>query len=172
VLSGCSEEISEKKERRGKMKTLVVLSFVLLLTASLSSAGHAEVTYNAKEWTDMIVDIPCSGDVVQLEGYMHVMMSWTVDDNGGIHGKIMYQPMNLAGEVISGPNMGAGYNATGVTQDNLNGVVGEAYTYINNYRMIGKGDAPNLMVHETYHVTVNADGDPIVEIHNYSITCK
>lgn len=172
ALSDCLREIAEQKERRGTMKKFAVLSVVLLLAASLSSPGHAEVTYNAKEWTDMIVDIPCSGDVLQLTGYLHVLMTWTVDENGGVHGKIQFQPMKLMGEVISGPNVGAKYNGTGGTLDNFNGRVGETYTYVNNFLMIGRGSAPNYKVHETFHITINADGDPIVVVDNTRTTCK
>lgn len=154
------------------MKTIAVVSVVLLLVVTLSSSARAEVTYNEKEWQDMIINIPCSGDQLHLTGYLHVLMTWTVDANGGIHGKIQFQPMNLMGEVISGPNVGAKYNGTGGTLDNLNGTVGQTYTYVNNFFIIGQGKAPNYKVHETYHVTVNADGDPVVEISETNITCK
>jgi hypothetical protein len=45
-------------------------------------------------------------------------------------------------------------------------------TFINRFDMIGQGQAPNFSVHETFHVTVNADGSVTSFHDNFSITCQ
>jgi hypothetical protein len=73
---------------------------------------------------------------------------------------------------VDGPNLGAKYQATGVTQDTFNWKKGQTYTYINNYRFLGQGQAPNLTIHETWHVTVNANGTLTAVVDNVKISEK
>jgi hypothetical protein len=154
------------------MKKFVAVSIFVLLMASLTSLVHAKVVVNDKVPTGWLQIIPCSGDEVLLEGRLHIVITETVDKNGGLHLKGHFQPMDLKGEVIAGPNEGAKYNATGVTQDNWNIKKGQTITYINRYRMIGQGKAPNFSVHETWHITINANGELTADVLNVKITCK
>lgn len=151
------------------LKKIIPTLVVLALAASLV---QAEVLVNEKNPVMWYTWIPCTGDEVILEGFMHVLITGTVDANGGAHGKYKMQPMNLQGEVIWGPNEGAKYNGTGGTQDQWNMKKGETYTFINNYRMIGQGKAPNYMVHETWHVTINANGEVTAVVDNVKVSCK
>jgi hypothetical protein len=154
------------------MKKFVAVSIFVLLMVSLASLVHAKVIENIKIPTVEFALIPCTGDAVLLEGRLHILITETVDKNGGLHLKAHFQPMNLQGEVIAGPNEGAKYNGTGVSQDRLNLKKGETFTMINNYRMIGQGKAPNFMVHETWHVTVNANGEVTANFIKVKVTCK
>jgi len=45
-------------------------------------------------------------------------------------------------------------------------------TFINNFRIIGQGNGNNLLMHETFHVTVNANGALTVLIDKIESDCK
>jgi hypothetical protein len=58
-------------------------------------------------------------------------------------------------------------------QDSIPLVGGAAeFTFINNFRIIGQRDGNNLLVHQTVHVTVNANGDVTTIVDNQSIDCQ
>jgi hypothetical protein len=122
---------------------------------------------------DMTVWVPCAvggaGESVQLSGTMHSLYHYTIDANGGVHIKWHNQPQNLTGV---GLTTGDKYQGTGVTQDVGNTKVGETYTYVNNFRMIGQGPGNNYLVHETYHITINANGELTASVDNYKVECK
>jgi hypothetical protein len=45
-------------------------------------------------------------------------------------------------------------------------------TFVNNFRIIGQGPGNNFLLHETFHLTVNANGE-LTTIHdNFSVDCK
>jgi hypothetical protein len=45
-------------------------------------------------------------------------------------------------------------------------------TFVNNFRIIGQGPGNNFLVHETAHITINADGTVRVNHDNLSTECK
>lgn len=118
--------------------------------------------------TDFYVYIPCLGETLRLAGELHALFHITLDGNGGFHAKMLYQPTQLKGSTdISGYE----YVAVGVTQETFDGKVGEQYTFINNFYMIGKDNAPNFKVHEDLHVTICPDGTVTVDHYHFRVTC-
>jgi hypothetical protein len=43
---------------------------------------------------------------------------------------------------------------------------------VNNFRIIGQGPGNNYLVHEVFHVTINANGEVTAYVDNFSIECK
>ena len=43
---------------------------------------------------------------------------------------------------------------------------------MNNFRIIGQGPGNNFLVHETFHVTINANGVVTATVDNFSVECK
>jgi hypothetical protein len=145
-----------------------------MLVVGAPPAARAEVTTNEKiNFDGFTVFVPCAaggaGELVVFTGNLHVLLTTTLDNAGGFHAKTHFQPQGLTGV---GMTTGAKYQATGVTQDNLNGTVGSTYTFVNNFRIIGQGPGNNYLVHENYHITVNANGTVTVEHDNFTIDCK
>ncbi|MHC4151396.1 MAG: hypothetical protein ACYSSP_04770 [Planctomycetota bacterium] len=149
----------------------IVLAAALLLIVVAASL-RAEVVQNEKIETTWLQVIPCSDDTVVIGGYIHMLASITEDGAGGYHAKIKTSPSPLKGIVVDGPNVDAKYNGTGVTQTQLNLKKGVTETYVNRYRFVGEGKAPNYSVHETWHITINANGELTAEPVNVKITCK
>ena len=91
-----------------------------------------------------------------------------VDDTGGFHAKTHFQPQGVSG---TGLVTGDKHQGTEVTQDEFNGKLGSEVTYVNNFRIIGQGPDNNLLLHETFHTTVNAKGEVTVVADNFSTEC-
>jgi hypothetical protein len=65
------------------------------------------------------------------------------------------------------------YHATGVTRyDEHFKDLPYEYTAINNFKIIGEGQAENLLVHQTVHITVNANGEMTVDVEKTSLECR
>ncbi len=74
-----------------------------------------------------------------------------------------------------GLTTGDKYQGTGVTQDHFNvGADGlpVTFTFVNNFRIIGQGPGNNYLVHQTFHVTINAHGEVTAEVDNIRVECK
>ena len=110
-----------------------------------------------------------AGEAVELSGTLHVLTHTTLDGSGGVHTKLHRQPQGVKG---TGLTTGAQYQGTGATQEQFNGKVGEVRTSVNNFRLIGHGPANKYLVHQTLHVTVNANGEVTASVDNFSLECK
>ena len=67
------------------------------------------------------------------------------------------------------------YVGTGVERQTVTSSTDSAQsslTFIDNFRMIGKGRATSLHVHEVFHVTVNTDGEITASIDRASLECR
>jgi hypothetical protein len=165
---------------RKEIDRLTILLFATLaiglLTAAPVRAQAQTFTDNVKEPIALAVFVECAnggaGELVELTGTLHVLFHVTVDAQGGVHVKSHFQPQGIRGV---GSTTGDKYQATGVTQDHFNaGSDGlpVTFTFINNFRIIGKGPGNNFLVHETFHVTINANGQVTAEVDNFRAECK
>jgi len=142
------------------------------LTQRFKSAA-TPITYTSTEKIDFpfLVYIPCADETVQLQGTLLVLDHITIDGNR-VTLKSFYQPQGLKG---TGSVSGDTYHATGQTQSTLSGSFANGQystTYVNNFRIIGQNTGNNYLVHETFHVTVNADGTLTSYVDNLMVDCK
>ena len=127
------------------------------------------VTENTKIPLDMQVWNPCAEEWIHLTGRLHTVYHVSYDDLGGYHAQVHMQPQGAKGY---GEESGIRYLGTGVTRESFNGKVGSQETFVNNFRLIGKGKGNNLLVHETFHVTINAKGRVTAYVDSVSIECR
>lgn len=157
------------------------LSFLLATTLlALTLAGPAFAQAIAFTTNDFIpfaqfTFVPCAnggaGEVVLLEGTLHIQNHVTINDNR-ISLKVHFQPQGAIG---TGLITGDKYQSTGVTQeqDSLPLINGAAeFTFINNFKIIGQGPDNNLLVHQTVHGTINARGEATTFVDNTTIECR
>jgi hypothetical protein len=150
-------------------------SAVAPMTETPAFAATTE-TINMVEPLDLVVFVDCAangaGEDVMLTGRLHVLLHTTMSNSGILHVRSHFQPQALAGV---GAATGDRYRGVGVTQDNLtvhpNGFPA-TFSFINNFRMIGQGKGNNFHVHENTHITVNANGDVVVDRTNLRVTCN
>ncbi|MEY2524177.1 MAG: hypothetical protein QOJ66_2742 [Ilumatobacteraceae bacterium] len=121
------------------------------------------------------VFVPCAnggaGEVIAGDLQLHVLVTTTVNGNN-VSGKDHFQPQ---GGSLVGQTTGDTYVATGATQDSFTGSFQNGrstFTFVNNFRMIGPGPGNNFLVHETFHITVNANGVTTVTHDNLTVDCK
>jgi hypothetical protein len=123
----------------------------------------------------IVVDefVPCAnagaGELVTLSGTLHVLQHTTIDEAGGVHVTLHVQPAGVSG---TGQTTGDRYRGTGVTQQQFNTVGASTQTLLNNFRIIGEGPRNNLLVHHTFHVTVNANGEVTATVDNFNLECQ
>ncbi len=151
---------------------LVILGFIATigLGGAITITNNYEIPYSRYVWVPCALD--GNGEYIYLTGRLHILEHITIDNNGGWHSKIHFQPKDLKG---TGLTSGDKYQGTGVTQETMN-ISGKGlpyeFTYVNNFRMIGQGPGNNYLVHETWHVTINANGKLTAYIDNISIKCQ
>lgn len=162
------------------MKSLISYAFPLavgIFGTFHSSLATAAVTSNViipLETTDFV---PCanngSGEIIDLTGNLHALFVTNTSNSGNVTLKYHFNPQGVSGV---GRTSGDIYKATGVTQSTTtyDGITGYPFqtTYVNNYRIIGKGTAANYSVHTTFHITVNANGTVTAIADNTDVNCK
>jgi hypothetical protein len=141
----------------------------------VSANSATTETTNLQVPVNILVFVPCAnngaGETVLLTGDLHVLMHVTESSSGNFHVKVHFQPMGISGE---GAVTGDQYHGTGVTQEefNVNGPLPSTDTFINNFRIIGQGPGNNFLVHQTFHITINANGEVTAFVDNFKSECK
>lgn len=153
--------------------TLLAITAIALAGAAGAGAQATTVTTNEQVPITVFAFVPCAndgaGELVLLTGTLHVLTHVTIDDQGGLHVKQHFQPQGLSGV---GLTTGDTYRGTGVTQTEFNATAATEQTSINNFRIIGQGRDNNFLVHSTFHVTVNANGEVTTVVDNFSTECR
>jgi hypothetical protein len=152
----------------------VMICLVAVLTILVIPA-NAAVQENDTTTISLTVFVPCAaggaGENVDLSGPLHTLISATINGNN-VSGYFHFQPQGISG---TGESTGDKYNATGVTSESFKTSLqnGQAnLTFVNNFRIIGQGPGNNYLVHETLHLTINANGTVTVSHDNFTIDCK
>jgi hypothetical protein len=151
----------------------VTLILMTVLAVAPASAQATTTTNNFQTSIDIVAFVPCAaggeGEYVFFSGTLHGVAVTTIDDTGTFHTVLHFEPQGIQGE---GLTTGANYQWTGATQATYNGLVGYENTFINNYRLIGEGTNNNLLIHQTFHATVQPDGEVTVFVDDYSVECR
>jgi hypothetical protein len=154
------------------MRTLCALVITIAAALAAVPAASPGVIANESVPFAQVVFVPCAnggaGELVLIEGRLHILITETVNDNHASL-KLHFQPQGAKG---TGLTTGDSYNATGVTQEHI--VIGPTFTdtFVNNFRIIGQGNDNNLLVHQTVHVTFNANGELTALVENTSVECR
>lgn len=136
--------------------------------SALALPAQAATVYNVTYPTNFTVTNPCNGENVVVSGYEHDTLNITYDSNGGFHGDMH---ANLQGVTGVG-DQGNTYTVPGAYHDNLNGQVGQEETTTETFSFISNGSAPNFVLHEDIHFTVNPDGTVTSSHDNFTTECR
>ena len=155
---------------RKRLISVCLGAALVMFGLGLPTPTRAEVITNAKVPFATAVFIPCVPEFVVLTGELHILIAQEVDSDGGLHVKTHFQPQGISGV---GSVTGDKYQGTGVTQEHINIHSSPAFedTFVNNFRIIGQGPGNNLLVHTTFHVTVDANGVVTANVLNTSVDC-
>jgi hypothetical protein len=121
---------------------------------------------------DIVVPVPesCSGEDVHVFGTLDITIQTTADGRGGLH-VVFHLTPHLTGVGLS---TGLEYNAVGPTQvvSFVDGTGPRVTAAVNVVNLISPGSSDNLVITETIHVTVNANGTTTVEFDNVKGACR
>lgn len=163
--------------RNGLRLRLSLLIVVLLMAAlagpTSASAAADSFTVSQNFPIDIVVFVPCAnggtGEEVELSGNLHDLFHVTFTPSGGFRLSGSDNPQGISG---IGLTTGAKYQGTGITRFNFGGRVGAEETDVNNFRIIGQGPGNNYLVHDNFHITINANGTVTSFHDNFSVECK
>lgn len=142
--------------------------------ASVSSRGATTTTTN-EFITPFGFDTEgeCGMEIVRFSGTLHALSHTTITSTGSIHSFFKFGPVGGVNAV--GLTSGAHYVVPGMLRDtyNLNGTEWPlTETFVNNFQIIGQGRLPNMNFHETFHITVNANGETTVVFDKARRDCR
>jgi hypothetical protein len=154
-----------------------ILALLAIATAGMAasvSAAQAEVITN--EWTQVSYSgfVPCAnggaGEILSGTIDMHDLMTATVNGNN-TSWQFQFQPKgNVVGTIT-----GDAYRVSGVTHGTFNeSSDGGHYTgtYVSTFHLIGPGSGNNFRLHEIDHVTIDGDGNVVVQHDDLSVDCS
>jgi len=155
------------------MRRFIATLGLVLAAGLVALPQRAQAAGNSSELpVSITVFIPCAnngaGETVTLTGNLHIEAHIVFDNAGGGHLHILFNPQGISG---TGDVTGAKYQGTGMTQEDENFKTGFEFTFVNRFDIIGQGPGNNFSVHETAHITVNANGTLTVFFDNFSVTC-
>ncbi len=147
------------------------MTLLIIAAAALLMPASAEVVTNQMvPWTNQIF-VPCIGETVALSGATHLVATVTLDGKGGTHLQNHTQVVGASGVgLISGDTYRA--TATDHYSENTHAPLPYTSSYIATFRFIGQGPAVDFLLHQTIHVTINADGTTTADVSNTHGSCK
>jgi hypothetical protein len=113
----------------------------------------------------------CGNETVVVSGNVHIVSHGTVNGAGHVQAVFHVNPQNIRG---FGVTTGAEYLAPGMLQtvSNVNGAAPVTETYVNNFELIGLGQAPDFTLHQTIRLTINANGDVTAAFDHLITSCR
>ena len=159
---------------RKSLNFLLAITVLTLTVAGIAFSQALAITTNEFVPFAQATFVPCAnggaGEVVLLEGVLHVQNHLTINNNR-LSLKTHFQPQGVTG---TGTVTGDKYQATGVTQEqDSTGIIGASeFSFINNFRIIGAGPDNNLQVHQVIEITIDANNIIRTNVINTSIDCN
>jgi hypothetical protein len=153
---------------------LLLLGLALAGGTAPAQAGGLVYMDNYSEEVHWTFVNPCAaggaGEDVVLDGVIHYVFNEVSSSSGNAVYKSMGNPQGLIGV---GVDTGDVYRATGMTQG-ISTVkdTNDVYTSINSFHFIGPGPGSNFILHSTFHLTFNANGELTAYVDNYSSECR
>jgi hypothetical protein len=151
---------------------LIVTMFVLLPSAPVQAQATTFTTSTTIPFFEAFF-VPCAanglGEVIVLSGDVHMLVHGTIDANGGFHSRELENPQGITG---IGLTTGATYRGVGVTEAEFNGKIGAESTFVNNFLLIGQGQASNLLLHTVRHGTLTPNGDITAFFDHSTLECR
>jgi hypothetical protein len=150
-------------------RSIIFLAVVASGLLSVASASATAVTQQIPFDFVLAPEEAC-GEAIHLNGTLLAEFSSTESSGGNIEVGFHFNPQGITGV---GLTSGATYHATGVTlgttTTRANGGISD--TFVNSFKIIGEGSAPNFLETDVIHLTVNANGVVTATVEQSMIRC-
>lgn len=160
---------------RGRITLVSILAMLVVLSSPGMAQGAVQENLKVSLAGGVIAadDNPCNDeDLVHTDGYLHIVLTFTQNQNR-ISGTALFQPLRAK---LEGADSGDEYVGTGMFMDRFNEPIDDrgaaTVTFVSNFRIIGKGTTPNLLIHQMGHITFNSDGAVTAEVDRTSVECR
>lgn len=170
--------------RRTTVRLLLALSFASAvafagLARPRGAAAQSNTSNTNKRTQDVVIQqfVPCAnggaGEDVLLTGTLHDIIHFSVNDNHALIDTFSnYQHFSGVG-LTSGDR----YRLTGGGHALLSFDVNDGAPEVDSFHLnvsnvIGQGKAPNLILRDTSHLTINANGEVTAAHSNFVFECK
>ena len=176
-MAACAEAPSQPIARTRSPNNGMLADVTATLDGPNAASGQLGATtdkVNLNIPTVFHAQNPCAGgrfgEIVVFTGNQHLVFSQTSTANGHLSTMIHWNADDVTG---IGQYTGFAYRATGVTQDHVVSNVPLPYTETatNNYHIIGQGQATNMDLKETTHITIDANGNVSAWVADYTLVC-
>jgi hypothetical protein len=130
-----------------------------------SSTVRQDIPYST------VVYNPCGGEVIGLAGTVRKVISSTTNQLWN-RTRLFTRYQDLSGV---GFTSGTTYSAIGVSHESrsvYNGFFPRGFTTSDNFKLVPEGGGDPLVLHQTTHVTFNADGTTTATVDNPRLECK
>jgi hypothetical protein len=160
-----------RKMRLAGLAGLALAVPLLVVTTGQRPAVAANVV-NVTFHVPAQVEInPCTpGDIVNLSGDIHVVITTTVAAKGSYH------VTNKLNSQLSGASILTGLKYTNSTESEEDWFARPPFpavhTHTYDFDLISSTGFDNYVLHMTMHETVNANGVPTATVDNFSMDCK
>jgi hypothetical protein len=143
----------------------VVASGLLAVTSASATAVTEKIPFDF-----VLAPEEACGEAIHLSGTLLAEFSFTESSGGNVEIGFHFNPQGITGV---GLTSGASYHATGVTlgTTTIKAKGGISDTFVNNFKIIGEGSAPNFLETDVIHLTVNAKGVVTATVEKSMIRC-
>ncbi len=151
-------------------RLIILLAVVASGLIAATSASAARATTEKIPFDVVLAPEEACGEAIHLSGTLLAQFRFTESSGGNVTIGFHFNPQGITGV---GLTSGATYHATGETQGTttLKATGGISDTFVNNFKIIGEGSAPNFLQTDVVHLTVNAQGVVTATVEKVTIRC-
>ncbi|MBI1760640.1 MAG: hypothetical protein HYR56_04305 [Acidobacteria bacterium] len=152
---------------------LVLLTLAAMPNPLATPSAHAQAQVIHAQVSVPVNDIlfsTCAGEAIHFTGSYHLRSATTVSANGNFHTGFTANDSDIVGVGLMSGNL---YRRVGATHaiSNINGPPPLSLTFTNSLNFIGQGQAPNQLLIQNGHITVNANGQLEVFFDHTQLEC-
>jgi hypothetical protein len=157
---------------RGRARAGVTLALALACTAASAVAAEAQDVVNTTIHVPASVQTdPCfPGDVLNLSGDIHVVITTTADSRGGYH------VTDHLDSQLSGVSITTGTRYVNSMDSDDEWYAGAPFpvvhTHTYDFDLISQSGVDNYVLHMTMHETVTAGGVPTATVDRWQAGCR
>ena len=151
-------------------RLIILLAVVASGLIAATSASAARATTEKIPFDVVLAPEEACGEAIHLSGTLLAQFRFTESRGGNVTIGFHFNPQGITGV---GLTSGATYHATGETQGTttIKATGGISDTFVNNFKIIGEGRAPNYLQTDVVHLTVNAQGVVTATVEKVTIRC-
>jgi hypothetical protein len=149
---------------------LVILLAVAATGLLAVTSASARATTEKIPFDIVLAPEEACGEAIHLSGTLLAQFTFTESSGGNVEIGFHFNPQGVTGV---GLTSGATYHATGETlgTTTIKAKGGISDTFVNNFKIIGEGSAPNFLETDVMHLTVNANGVVTATVEKSMIRC-